>query len=83
LRQARDQAQQSRLARSGTAEETDDLALIERQFDTVEHEMLAAVGARERLTQAMNIEQSGGHAILTRAGICVRRSSTADARTSD
>ncbi len=60
-RQARDQAQQCRFARSGAAQEADDLALHQGQFDVVEHQMLAAVGARKRVAQRMNVEQSGRH----------------------
>ena len=61
LRQAGDQAQQRRLARSGAAEQADDLSLRQRQFDAVEHQMLAAVGARKGLSQRVNVEQSGAH----------------------
>ena len=58
-RQAGDQAQQGRLARAGAAEQSDDLALRKRKFDAVEHQKLAAVGARESLAQRMNVEQCG------------------------
>ena len=59
LRQPGDQPQQSRFARTGAAEETDDLTFVERELDAVEHQQLAAVGAREGLAQFVNVEQSG------------------------
>ena len=85
-RQAGDQAQQGRFAGPGAAEQPDDLALLQREFDAVEHQMLAAVGARERLAQTVNVEESWSGwscSLLIPAGTCVRRSSTAGARTPD
>ncbi len=59
--QTGNQAQQSRFARAGAAEQADDLALRERQLDAVEHQMLAAIGARKRLAERVNVEEGGGH----------------------
>ena len=86
--EARDQAQQRRLARPGAAEQPDDLPLPELQLDAVEHQKLAAVGARKSLTQSMNIEQRGAHGVvsllaLSPGGTCARRSGRAAARRCD
>ncbi len=57
--QAGDRAQQRRFARSGAAEKPDDLALDQLQLDAVEHQKLAAVGARKGLAQPMDVEKGG------------------------
>ena len=59
--QAGDRAQQRRLAGPGAAEQPDDLALDQFQLDAVEHQMLAAIGARESLAQRMNVEKRVAH----------------------
>ena len=59
--QAGDRAQQRRLAGPGAAKQADDLALHQFQLDAVEHQMLAAVGARESLAQRMNVEKRVAH----------------------
>ena len=61
LRQARDQSQQRRLARSGAAEQTDDFAFLQRQIDVVEDQQVFAVGLRERLTARLNLQQCVAH----------------------
>ena len=61
LRQPGNEPQQGRFARSGAAQQPDDLALRQLEIDAVEHQVLAAVGARKRLLQVMDVEQSGAH----------------------
>ena len=61
FRQAGNEPQQGRLAGASAAEQSDDLSLRQLKIDAVEHQVLAAVGPREGLTQAVNIEEGGGH----------------------
>src|SRR5262249_33336413 len=56
-RQAGDQSQQRRLARSRTPEQTDDLALGQAKLDAVEHEQFVPVGFREGLPEVVSFQQ--------------------------
>jgi hypothetical protein len=84
LREASNQPQQRRFAGAGAAEQADDLALGDFELDAVEHQKIAAVGLGEGVTKTVNVEKRGAHDdAFSPAGICVRRTDTADARTHD
>ena len=57
--QAGDDAQQRRLARSGAAEQADDLAGADRQIDLFEHQQFLAAALRKGAADAADIEQVG------------------------
>src|SRR5262249_9526265 len=55
--EARDQAEQRRLARAGTAEQTHDLTLPQSEVDSFEDEQLAAARSWKRPAHIMDVEQ--------------------------
>jgi hypothetical protein len=52
-------AQQRRLAGSGTAEQADDFTGMNRQIDVFEHQQFLAAAFRKRAADAVDIEQAG------------------------
>src|SRR5690606_4394532 len=70
-----DRAQQGGLPRAGGADDTDDLALVHRQVDALEHLVVA-----EALAQSRDLDRGGGGA--RHRPLAIRRSSTATSRVS-
>src|SRR6185437_9111654 len=57
--QACDDPQQRRLARSGTAEQPDDLAGVDGQVDLLQHGESLAASLRKRTAHALDVDQAG------------------------
>ena len=74
-----------REAGARAAEQSDNLAFFHAQIHAVEHQKFGAAGPRESLVHILHVEQRSVFHVpcLMSAGICVRRSGRAGARTHD
>ena len=52
-----DQAQQGGFARAGTAQQADDLALLQGEIDVIQHQQFLAAAAREGAAHMFDIQK--------------------------